>query len=265
MESGFHNREYWDKNLDIQNLGKDINIESINLEEESAFWMTPDQLWVHQQLGTIQGRLIVDIGGGLSVNSLILARQGAKVVVLDISLERLRLMKRMIERFLPEATIMLLCGSAEELPIRDETIHAVLSKAVLIHTNLPQAMREIRRILKPGGHGFFCEPTKHNPFANLYRRFFAPPQWKHITYYFDKAAVRTIREFIPGTEIKHFYIASFFAFFWQFGIRNRTLFKKSLSVLGFIDSLLCKISKAITGMSWFYGIHAQKYQSEKKD
>lgn len=265
MELGFHNQEYWDKNLDIQNLGKDINIESIHIEQEIEYWMTPDQVWVHRQLGTVQNRLIADIGGGLSVNSFILARQGARVIVLDISLERLRLMKKMIERFLPEGNIILVCGTAEEMPVRDETIHAVLTRSVLIHTNLSRAMKEIRRILKPGGHGLFCEPTKYNPFANIYRRFFAPTEWKHITNYFDKTDVRTIREFIPGTEIKRFYIVSFLAFFWQFGIRNRALFKKTLACLGFIDTLLCKISKSIGGMSWFYGIHAQKYQSEKKD
>jgi len=52
----------------------------------------------------------------------------------------------------------------------------------------------------PGREGrlFILEPTRGNPFVNLYRRLLAPKMWAHITSYFGPEEDRVIRATLPG-------------------------------------------------------------------
>ena len=46
---------------------------------------------------------------------------------------------------------VLICGKAEALPIADNALRCVYSTVTLPYTNIPQALREIWRVLAPGG------------------------------------------------------------------------------------------------------------------
>lgn len=259
MSESTHQQDYWDSNLDIQNLGEmATDPEQVNVEREIKFWSTPDQLWVYQNMGDVDGKLVVDLGGGLSMNCLILARRGAHVVVADISLERLRIMKKIIHRLGLEHKITLVCSTAEELCLKDNSIDIVQTKAVLIHTQLRQALEEIRRVLKSGGTGYFVEPTTGNPLVRAYRRIFAPREWKKITRYFDRDSLETIEEVFPQKQVKYMYLLGFLAFVWQFGIRNLLLFKLTVKALNTIDALLLSIFPFLKSLCWFVIIHIQK-------
>jgi ubiquinone/menaquinone biosynthesis C-methylase UbiE len=89
-----------------------------------------------------------------------------------------------------------LCASAraEQLPLRDQTIDQVISTVALPYFNIPSALREIWRVLKPGGH---LDATLHSlPFtvqelrarppsgvSSLFYRFYviANGFWFHLT------------------------------------------------------------------------------------
>ncbi len=258
MKSQQHPQDYWDTNIDIQNLGATFDGEDIDLEREIAFWNTPDQQWVYERLGDVRGKKIIDLGGGLSVNAIVLARKGATVFVADISIQRLRVLKHFIRRIDAPGSIIPLCAMAEHLPLQDEYIDFVTTKSVLIHTNLEETMREIRRVLKPGGAGFFTEPTTSNPFANLYRTLFAPKEWQEITRYFDASCIQTIRSIIPATKITRFYLTGFLAFFWQFGYRNLALFRLSLNIFKPLDALLFRMGDSFKKSAWFLVIQSTK-------
>jgi len=66
-----------------------------------------------------------------------------------------------------------LCGDAERLPIRDDSIDFVLAAAVLHH--LPQwdeaILNEVRRVPRSGRRVPLFDPLRYNPFAVLARRF----------------------------------------------------------------------------------------------
>ena len=56
------------------------------------------------------------------------------------------------------SNIKLLQGTAEDLPVEDESIDTVVSTHVLCSvTDLQASLQEIKRILKPGGHFIFIE------------------------------------------------------------------------------------------------------------
>lgn len=55
-------------------------------------------------------------------------------------------------------------GRGEDLPFADESFHLVVSIWVLEHLRSPQTvLREVRRVLRPGGHFVFLTPNLRNP------------------------------------------------------------------------------------------------------
>ena len=52
-------------------------------------------------------------------------------------------------------------GSAYEVPVPDASVDVVFGIAILHHLDLPQAAREVWRILKPGGRAIFQEPVRN--------------------------------------------------------------------------------------------------------
>jgi demethylmenaquinone methyltransferase/2-methoxy-6-polyprenyl-1,4-benzoquinol methylase len=100
---------------------------------------------------------LVDVGGGTGDIALrFLDGGGGSVVVVDINEEMLTVGRdRAIDRG-RLAEIAWLCGDAERLPIADASVDAYTTAFCLRNvTRIPAALREARRVLKPGGH-FLC-------------------------------------------------------------------------------------------------------------
>jgi SAM-dependent methyltransferase len=55
------------------------------------------------------------------------------------------------------------------LALADDSLDAVVGRAILHHLDFDTAIREIRRVLKPGGHAVFIEPLRDNPAGKLLR------------------------------------------------------------------------------------------------
>ncbi|WP_040807262.1 class I SAM-dependent methyltransferase [Nocardia concava] len=106
-------------------------------------------------LGDIEGKRILEIGCGSAPCSRWLASHGAHPVGLDIS-------RSMLDRGLAAMaaggpTVPLVQAGAEELPFADESFDLACSAfgAVPFVADSGQVMREVRRVLKPGGRWVF--------------------------------------------------------------------------------------------------------------
>jgi demethylmenaquinone methyltransferase/2-methoxy-6-polyprenyl-1,4-benzoquinol methylase len=109
-------------------------------------WLAPRPDWV-----------TLDIGGGTGdIAFRIRARGGGPVSVADTNEEMLRIGRdRAIERGFIE-DIGWICGDAERLPVADCSVDAVtIAFCIRNVTHIDQTLREIRRVLKPGGR-FLC-------------------------------------------------------------------------------------------------------------
>jgi ubiquinone/menaquinone biosynthesis C-methylase UbiE len=81
-----------------------------------------------------------------------------------------------------ERSVDLILGDAEALPFPDESVDAVLSTLVLCSVGgLDRALREIHRILKPGGRFIFMEHVGARPGSWLRRvQRWAKPAWRAV-------------------------------------------------------------------------------------
>lgn len=254
-------RHYWDSNLDPENLGRKKKRAMKDLNRDLEFYFSPEQKYALKKMwGTygIRGKRILEIGSGMGVFALFLAKQEAEVYVIDISIERLQRLRREANRHGVSEHIHIICGEAERLPFCSEFFDIVYTKSVLIHTKLKEAAYEASRILKPGGSGIFVEPMTGNPFARFYRRFLGPEEWKSITKYFDRKRLKTLCSPFSRAVVRYFYLFGFLAFIFQFGVRNLTLFKAGLRILGAIDKFLFTIIPAFKKLSWFAVVSVSK-------
>jgi len=97
-----------------------------------------------------QGLRVLDVGCGQGIDVYRYALAGAEATGIDLTPRHVELARAHVEAMGLDAEI--LQGDAEQLPFADHTFDRVSSNGVLHHTpDMPAALREIRRVLTPGG------------------------------------------------------------------------------------------------------------------
>jgi len=135
---------------------------------------------------------------------------------------------------------------AHKLDFKDETFDVVFGGAILHHLDLPVALDEIYRVLKPDGLMLFTEPLDTNPIGKIVRVF--TPYVRTI----DEQALR----FKEIAQIKkRFNLNCHFEQLLTvpFGILSKFIFKKPnnfmMHVVYIIDRV---INKILPPLGWFY-------------
>ncbi|HEY82387.1 MAG TPA: methyltransferase domain-containing protein [Dehalococcoidia bacterium] len=106
------------------------------------------------------GKLAADIGAGTGFITEGLVQRGLWVIAVDQSEAMLGEMKH---KFQDIDTVDYRLGEAENLPIEDEAAHYVFANMCLHHVeNPPVAIKEMVRILKPGGRLVVTDLDEHN-------------------------------------------------------------------------------------------------------
>jgi ubiquinone/menaquinone biosynthesis C-methylase UbiE len=95
------------------------------------------------------GRLL-EVGCGIGVDSIQLARCGFDVTAVDLTESAIRVARQFAER--RGVDVDFVVGNAEGLDFPDASFDAVYSFGVLHHTpDIESAVAEVRRVLRPGG------------------------------------------------------------------------------------------------------------------
>jgi len=108
--------------------------------------------WMPEALGydETSGLRVLDVGCGQGIDVYRYALAGADATGVDLTPRHVELARLHLEAMGLEAEIVQ--GDAEQLPFADASFDRVSSNGVLHHTpDMPAALREIRRVLVPGG------------------------------------------------------------------------------------------------------------------
>ena len=93
---------------------------------------------------------VLDVGCGQGIDVARYANAGARATGIDLTPRHVELARRHLETLGLSAEIVE--GDAESLPFEDASFDRLSSNGVLHHTpDMPAALREIRRVLVPGG------------------------------------------------------------------------------------------------------------------
>jgi ubiquinone/menaquinone biosynthesis C-methylase UbiE len=108
--------------------------------------------WIAGAFGyaSTAGLDVLDVGCGQGIDLVEYARAGARATGIDLTPRHAELARSHINALGLAAAVI--NGDAESLPFEDASFDFVASNGVLHHTpDVPAALREIRRVLRPGG------------------------------------------------------------------------------------------------------------------
>jgi 2-polyprenyl-3-methyl-5-hydroxy-6-metoxy-1,4-benzoquinol methylase len=187
----------------------------------------------------LPGARLLDFGCGWGVNTVRFARLGYQVEGFDISEVNLEVCRHLAERFGVADRVRVSIQPAEALGYPDASFDVIAGVDILHHVDIPAAIRECRRVLKPGGVAIFREPLENALFDRLrntamVRRLF-PNRVSldhHITEDERKLTGRdlaTIRGIFPDLTIDRFRMLSRFASLWKSGEMRLEKLDRSLS------------------------------------
>ncbi|WP_052309935.1 class I SAM-dependent methyltransferase [Methanocella arvoryzae] len=117
-----------------------------------------------RQLGIRPGELALDLGCGTGYTATLIAKKyGAEAVAADLRPGMLALTKQRAAGDGVAGSVRLVAGDARRLPFKDNTFDAVIVESVLVFCDVPRAVSELYRVLKPGGRLGCNEVTALRP------------------------------------------------------------------------------------------------------
>jgi ubiquinone/menaquinone biosynthesis C-methylase UbiE len=119
--------------------------------------------------GALRGRNVLECACGTGKLTTVLARQARSVRSFDISPESVRITTQRIEKEHLN-NVQVEVASMEELPYEDESFDIVVGLFILHHlADLEQGIKQIFRVLRPGGKAVFYETSGSNPILMFWR------------------------------------------------------------------------------------------------
>lgn len=193
-----------------------------------------------------KGKSVLEYGcGSDGGDAFALARAGARVIGIDISPVAIEKSVRLsAERQTGDAVEFRLCD-AEHLPFSEGAFDLVVGRGIIHHLDVEKALREIRRVLKPGGRAIFLEPLGHNPVIRIFRKL-TPRMRTRGEHPLLKEDTSLFRNGFERVHFSHWGILTLVALpFVRF-----SFFETLLEVLGRADERISKLGNIATFLSW---------------
>jgi demethylmenaquinone methyltransferase/2-methoxy-6-polyprenyl-1,4-benzoquinol methylase len=130
-----------------------------------------DRRWRRRSRQCLQlqpGDRVLDLAAGTGISTVELAKGGADAVACDFSLGMLKAGRAIRKR---RTEVPFVAGDATALPFRDGAFDAaVISFGLRNVSDAPRALREMARVVRPGGRLVICEFSRPTwrPFRGLY-------------------------------------------------------------------------------------------------
>lgn len=231
-----------------------IDIDGINVRDYFEACTAPENRFILRQLGDVKGKYLLDLGCGAGENSVYFAKKGARCVAADYSPGMVDVALK-----LAAANNVAIDGrtiNAMDIEFPDNTFDIVYASNLLHHIPNPkEAIREMYRVLKPGGKACFWDPLKHNPVINVYRRMATKVRTEDETP-LDINIVNYVRSLFRETDYDTFWIATLWIFlrfylvekvdpnkerYWKKIIIEQARLEKDYLALEKVDQLLKKL------------------------
>jgi ubiquinone/menaquinone biosynthesis C-methylase UbiE len=187
-----------------------IDVEGIRVRDYFEACTAPENRFILRQLGDVRGKMLLDLGCGAGENSVYFATQGAHCVAADYSpgMVEVALKLAQANQVAVEGRVI----NAMAIDIPDNTFDIVYASNLLHHIPEPKsALKEMHRVLKPGGMACFWDPLKHNPIINVYRRIATEVRTEDETP-LDISLVKFIESLFTKTAYDTFWLATLWIF-----------------------------------------------------
>jgi ubiquinone/menaquinone biosynthesis C-methylase UbiE len=119
-----------------------------------------DGLAAHREaLLSVAAGDVLEVGGGTGANLAFYGDMVTSLTITEPESPMIRRLEKKLDGSTPQAKVMR--APAEDLPFNDDTFDVAVSTLVLCTVeDQPQALRELRRVLRPGGRLLFMEHVR---------------------------------------------------------------------------------------------------------
>lgn len=198
-EQDFHDR--WASTIDV---------DGIRVADYFEACTAPENRFILRQLGDVKDKYLLDLGCGAGENSVYFALLGARCVATDYSPGMVEVALKLAD--MNGVQIEGRTVNAMDIDFPDNTFDIVYASNLLHHIPRPDiTLKEMHRVLKPGGKACFWDPLKHNPVINVYRRMATEVRTEDETP-LDINLVNYIRSLYSKTHYDTFWIATLWIF-----------------------------------------------------
>ena len=186
----------------------------------------------------------LEYGSGINSYAHYLAEKGSNVTGIDISEVAIKnCEERAVKRGVTNETKFLLMD-AEFPTFSSTTFDLVFGSGILHHLNMERALREISRMLKPGGRAVFLEPLGHNPFIRALRRL-TPNARTRDEHPLLESDIGKFNLYFNKIELRYYGLTTLLAL----PFKKRSFYTNLERLFNLIDSFLFKF-KTIRKLAW---------------
>jgi len=137
-------------------------------------YRSPRELWDWRQmsallLGDLAGKELLDYGCGMGEESIYLAKLGARVTSIDISEIGIECLRRRAAHHQLDIRAIQMRADQTEFP--DASFDRIHGLGILHHLGIDVGLKEVRRLLRPGGAAVFLEPLGDSPVIEAVKGF----------------------------------------------------------------------------------------------
>jgi len=134
----------------------------LNLPTDKVLWERFQQATEDQLRRLPDGGTLVDLGAGRRCIYAGALRSSLEFVAIDVSGDELALNDH--------ADVRIVANASEQIPLPNASVGLLVSRAVLEHVpDLAAAVREMARVIQPGGHTIHLFPCRYSLFAIVAR------------------------------------------------------------------------------------------------
>lgn len=243
--------------------------EEVLVEESFLTPSCPENLFILEKLGNLQGKTLLELGTGLGEGATFFAKRGAEVIATDISSGMLLLARRVGREH--EVTFSTAVTDAAALPWADGSFDFVYAANLLHHVDIEACLQEVHRVLKPGGRAAFWDPVRYNPVINRYRKM-ADQVRTEDEHPLGIEDLRLMRHMFSSVQVRHLGLATLGVFikfyfvdmvhpneerYWKKFISDYSSFRDLYTVLGWMDRILLNIP-GIRWLAWNIAVVMEK-------
>jgi ubiquinone/menaquinone biosynthesis C-methylase UbiE len=201
-------------------------------------------------LGDMTGKRLLFYGSGGHFSLVAdFVRRGASVVAIDISPQTVAGLQGAIERrgIAPQAAALVM--DCESLQFEANSFDFIFARSIVHHLDTEISLREMNRVLKPGGKLTVFEPLGTNPIINLYRHF-TPESRTTGEHPFVARDLNAFRRYFPNMTLHYLYFLSIGAYVYRMVDRNEKRFASVFRALSAVDRGLLRILPGYRLLCW---------------
>lgn len=187
----------------------------------------------------VKGKTVLDYCCGNGEIGIEMAKRGAaEVHGIDISSVAINNANAIAQKENVEKRCSYEVMDAENMTYADNTFDIIHEYGALHHVNLPVALKETARVLKPDGRLICTEALRHNPFIHMYRKrtMHLRTEWE-VEHILGLPEIMTGKEYFEKVNVRFFHMAALAAV----PFRKKAFFSPLLRILEAMDNILLTI------------------------